>query len=436
MTAVDRPAPSAAHGAPLLLLAVVIGLFLLGDAFSLLIRGIVPGAAMLADPATARVLYPNVMLTIATKAGVSTLFLALAVSRPQLVPAVLTRIGVLLAFFAFAVASIGWSETPANSINDCLYLATAIAAGVTLTIRFDLRTTARVFGYTGGLLALASLATVIALPRYGIHGADEGSMANLAGAWRGVFIGKNTLGQTMAPFVVIFATNGHRLFGSRLAQAAACALTLLLVVQSRSASALMIVALTGATYVLLFRLTGVARTVAVILIPILLLLLGLSSDMILTMLGRGTDLSGRTYIWAAAGRMFLESPLVGYGYGSATLGGLSRYIAGRFDAPHVHNGYIDTALYCGVIGSALFYAAIATALARMMRLWRGDAGQRLVAEVFGTFVIAWLIGAFSEIAFRPNIATGAYGFISLVLLSVPRSATAERAAAPDRVEEG
>lgn len=406
---------------------LVIGLYLLSDALSLQIRGIVPGAPLPTDPLTARVLYPNVLLTMLTKMGVSGLFFAFALSQPRLLGVVLPRIGLLIAFFVYALYSISWSETPSNSINDCLYLATALAAGVALTIRCSPKDATRAFAYAGAGIAITSLLMVIALPRYGVHGADEGNMANLSGAWRGVFIGKNTLGQIMAPFVVIFAANGNRLFGGRLPQIALTLISLLLVIASRSASAILLIVLSGAAYVVVFRLTTMMRTVVLILTPVVLLAASLMIEPILALLGRGSDMSGRSYIWAAAGRVLQERPWFGYGYGSATMGGLSRYIATRFQAPHVHNGYLDMALYGGLVGSLLFYGAVATALYRMVRLRDSGGDERLLAEVFGTFVFAWLVAAFSEVAFRPNIATGAYGFICLVMLAVPGAVTGHAA---------
>lgn len=405
----------------LLFATVVIGLYFLGDALALVLRGIVPGQQMVADPTTARAVSTNSALNLAVKAGVALMFFGLALSVPRRLPAVLARIAPLAAFFAYAVWSLSWSETPSNSVTDCLYLGTAIAAGVALSMRFDATEATRAFACSGAAIALTSLLMVFVFPRYGVHGADEGVMADLAGAWRGVFNGKNALGQTMAPFVVIFATSGHRLFGSRPAQIALTAVALLLVLFSRSVSALSLTVIGFAVYAVLFRMDGIKRLVVLLLTPILAIAASLMVDTVLAALGRGSDMSGRAYIWAAARRMIVERPWFGYGYGSATLGGLTRYVSSRFQALHVHNGYLDLALYCGLIGSALFYASVLIALRRALRLnATGDAGQRLMAQVFGTFLMVLLVAAWSEVAFRPNVTTGAFGFVCIVMLSVPR----------------
>lgn len=128
-------------------------------------------------------------------------------------------------------------------------------------------------------------------------------------------------------------------------------------------------------------------------------------------------MSGRAFIWQAAGRMIAERPLFGYGYGSALMGGFTPYIISRFKAQNAHNGYIDLALSTGIIGSLLLYGAIAVAMVRAVQSRNTGGPNMLLATTLGTFVIGWLIAAFSEVMLRPNMPMGSLGIASLVILS-------------------
>lgn len=392
-------------------------LFMLTNPLEFVIKGIVPGAQALSDPTTTRAIYPNVMLQLMVKAGLLAGFLFLAAPGWRLVPAVLRRAPLPFAFLVYAIASRSWSDTPGSTTTDIIYLATALTAGTALAIRFEAEELARVIGHAGVVIAFVSIIMIALFPTYGVHSPAEAAQGDLAGAWRGVYLQKNMLGQVMATFFAIYLLKGRELLGSRARQATALAVMLALVVGTRSASAFALLVLCAGGSIILFVLSRFTQIIIVLLAPILLLIIGALSSAVLSALGRGTDMSGRAFIWQAAGRMIAERPLFGYGYGSALMGGFTPYIISRFKAQNAHNGYIDLALSTGIIGSLLLYGAIAVAMVRAVQSRNTGGPNMLLATTLGTFVIGWLIAAFSEVMLRPNMPMGSLGIASLVILS-------------------
>jgi exopolysaccharide production protein ExoQ len=410
------------------MLSVAFMLFMLSNPLDFVIKGILPGAPSLVDPHNSREIYPNVLLQMIVKASVLGAFGLMVLFQVRRGLAVMLRAPLLCFFLLYVICSISWSETPVNSLTDVIYLVTAVTAGTALAVCYGARDVARIFAFTGLMIAIASLIMVSFFPAYGIQQANEELQGDLAGAWRGVFVHKNVLGQMMAAYFVIFLFSGRELLGSRMMQTLALMLSLLLVLASRSASALALLALCTSSYFVLFLLRGMAQFLVLILSPIAILVAANMRDAILSSLNRGPDLSGRTEIWAAAYHMILERPFFGYGYGSASMGGLTAYIITRFKAQNSHSGYIDLALSSGIVGSLLLYGAIGMALYRTVRAWDSNGAHALMIRTFVAYLIGWAIASFTEVDLRPNVPMGALGFLTIVVLSSlpPRQADRHR----------
>nr|WP_321983102.1 O-antigen ligase family protein [uncultured Lichenicoccus sp.] len=403
--------------------AGVILVFWLSNPLEIPIKGIVPGAADLVDPSTSRVIYTNRYLQLLVRA----LVLGLAGLPLMLNPAIgwriLMRAPLLCLFLCYAACSLLWSDTPSTSVNDLIYLATALLAGVALAVYGTPDDAARVFASGGFAVAVVSLCVIVLFPLYGVHQASEPS----AGAWRGVYDDKNVLGQVMASFSVIYFVQGRHLFRSRVAWIAALGCSLLLAVASKSAAAFAILAVGVCGYGLLFVLGGILRVITLLALPVVVVIVSGLKTEFLELLGRSADLSGRTEIWAAAWRIIQQHPVYGNGYGSATMGGLVPYLVARFKVSHSHNGFLDLALSGGVIGSALLYGAVAMAIVRAMRAWEPKGGNALLIATLSTFMVCWGVSAFSEVAFRPSYAMGALGIAAIVVLSaLPPAARTQR----------
>lgn len=397
----------------LLLCAGVILIFWLSNPLELAIKGIVPGAAGLVDPTTSRVIYANKYLQPLVRLAVMGLGGLPFFLNPAMGRRILTRVPMLCLFFGYATCSLFWSDTPTNSVNDLVYLATALLAGVAIAVHGSPGEAARVFALGGVAIGIVSLVVIGLFPVFGVHQPNEIS----AGAWRGVYDDKNVLGQVMASFALVHLATARRLFRSRVVWIIVISVDLLLAVESRSAAALAIIALSAMVYLLMFVLSGIMRVIALLAMPLgLAILIGLKAE-VLALLGRSADLSGRTEIWSAAWRIIQQHMVYGNGYGSATMGGLVPYLVARFKVAHTHNGYLDLALSSGVIGSALLYGAMATAVYRATRAWNPKSETALLIETLSGFLICWGVSAFSEVTFRPNNPMGALGIATLVVLS-------------------
>ncbi|WP_428374274.1 O-antigen ligase family protein [Lichenicoccus sp.] len=397
----------------LLLCAGVILMFWLSNPLELAIKGINPAAAGLVDPTTSRVIYANKYLQTLIRMAVLGSSGLPFLLNPAIGWRILMRAPMLCMFFAYAACSLLWSDTPANSLNDLVYLATALLTGMALAIYGSPGDAARIFALGGLAIGVVSLGVIALFPAYGVHQPSEIS----AGAWRGVYDDKNELGQVMAAFAVVYLVKGSQLFRPRLVWIGALGVSLLLAVASKSAAALAIIALGTSVYVLLFVLGGIVRVIALLAMPLVIAIASGLKDEFLALLGRNADLSGRTEIWAAAWRIIQQHMVYGNGYGSATMGGLVPYLVDRFKVAHTHNGYLDLALSGGVIGSALLYGAVATAIYRAIKAWDPKSETALLIETLSGFLICWSVSAFSEVTFRPNNPMGSLGMAALVVLS-------------------
>jgi O-antigen ligase len=90
---------------------------------------------------------------------------------------------------------------------------------------------------------------------------------------------------------------------------------------------------------------------------------------VITMLGRDITLTGRTDIWHDVYGVASSNPLFGVGYGGFWIGRLANI---QWDANlswvlgQAHNGYIDTYLQIGLIGSALLAGVLFTTMRRLL----------------------------------------------------------------------
>ena len=242
-------------------------------------------------------------------------------------------------------------------------------------------------------LALASLAIALAMPSLGVDQAVH------AGAWKGVWWEKNTLGAMMAWGAVAnlaAALASPRRWPVWAGLALLCAL---LVVMSTSKTALLALLLGvagacgiglsrqgfGFAALMLFALCG-----GLVLAALIALIAPLEA---LDLLGRDATLTGRTPIWGALIEAIAARPLTGYGYMAfwAVDDGPVFWIrqATAWEVPTAHNGWIETALALGLPGVALTAMVYLGALGRAFtRLFSG-------AETYWALVFLAMFGLVS-----------------------------------------
>lgn len=287
--------------------------------------------------------------------------LALALRTPFLILVIL-----------LAAASFTWSIDPGLSLRRGISVAMTSVFGLYLAVRFSWRDLLILLGSVWAGLTLLSFGAGLLTPSFArdfeIH----------AGAWRGFWFEKNTLGGHMSRvgflFAFLFLIDAPR----RWLWAGAFGLASLLVILSTSATALLglmagLAVLAGGVLIqgapvravaLIYTglCAGVAFIAALVMAP----------EFFLGLIGKDPTLTGRTDIWSALTDVIAARPWLGYGYGAfwAPDSDVANWVrvSLQWAAPTAHNGWLDAMLSVGLIGAAAFGVSYAATLWRMLGL--------------------------------------------------------------------
>ncbi|MDR7232008.1 O-antigen ligase [Caulobacter sp. BE264] len=288
----------------------------------------------------------------------------LIMGRPWNMIRVSVRQPFLIILMGVVAASIYWSIQPDVSIRRGFAVGCTTLSGLALASRFRWAELARLYGIVFCLLIVASYAVSLAMPSIGV-------MTELfPGAWRGLWMEKNSLGGLMA-------------FGACLLGAAALlnpdrakvfvvfvglAVGLVLLSQSKTALASLLLGMTALGFVWIVQrgpAFGAAATWAGVTGALLLVMFVLfASDVLFAILGKDATLTGRTEIWTAAMRQIEQRPWQGYGYaavwGDKSGWGPLAWIVNdaKFVPQHAHNSWLEQWIGIGLFGLiawGLFY---------------------------------------------------------------------------------
>ncbi|HXQ13394.1 MAG TPA: O-antigen ligase [Caulobacteraceae bacterium] len=300
----------------------------------------------------------------------------------------LARQPFLIVIFAIAALSMFWSVSPDQTQRRIFALAFTTLGGVVLAARYSWARLAEVIGAAFVVLAVCSLFTGLFVPAIG-------RMADIfPGAWRGLWVEKNTFGDNMAQGAAICAAAA--LLNPKRATLwwAASALCFMLVLMSTSKTSLVSVVLSGAAIGLVWAVrrgpaSSVAATwTAVVALGAAAAVIFFASDLVFGLLGKDATLTGRTKIWAGVMRQINERPWQGFGYAAIwdetdQWGPLAwiTHDAG-FRAHHAHNSWLEQWLSLGVPGLAAWAAFyLQTLVANIVALYR-DKGAYLALPFF------------------------------------------------------
>jgi O-antigen ligase len=251
-----------------------------------------------------------------------------------------------------------WSINPDQTLRRAIALILTTLSGVVLAARWRWRGLAEVIASAHALLAVGSLIAALAFPAFGVMHKD------FPGAWRGLWVEKNDLGNIMTTgfcacaAAALLAPQRARLWWP------VAALCLLLVLGSTSKTALVACGLGACGIVLTAILRRgpvgkVVGTYGAVVAIVLVAGVGLvASNVLLAALGKDATLTGRTQIWAAVMRRIQEHPWLGYGYGAVwddtSPWGPHAWIVKQagFTPAHSHNSWLEQWLGLGVPGLA------------------------------------------------------------------------------------
>lgn len=292
----------------------------------------------------------------------------------------------LAALVILALASTQWSAAPDITLRRAFALLGTTAFGVFLASRFTPRALLRVLAAAFGLIALASLAFAIGVPALGV---DHGTHA---GAWKGVYTHKNSLGSAMVVgglvFLLLRADLPHGRRPLATAGLALCGFLLLMSTSKTALSLLLILFAAAALFSTMRWRMDLAVMVflgAVLVGGSVAMLLVANWEALLTAMGKDPSLTGRVPMWEVLVRTVGERPWLGYGYNAFWLGHTGpsaqplREIG--WDTPSAHNGFLEVALQVGLVGLGLLLAGYVSAFRR------GLAGLRRTASPAGLWPV-------------------------------------------------
>ena len=253
-------------------------------------------------------------------------------------------------------ASVLWSINPDQTLRRTVALVFTTLGGVILAARWRWAGIAEIMATALGLLAVASLIACLFVPSFG-------RMHELfPGAWRGLWLEKNALGNMMT--IGFMACAAAAILEPRRARLwwPAAGLCLLLVLGSTSKTSLVSCLLGGCGIALVWvmRRGPAGRVIGTYGAVVGLLLVGfvllVASNVVLAALGKDATLTGRTQIWAAVMRRIQDRPWLGYGYGAvwddaspwSPLAWIIKQAG--FRPGHSHNSWLQQWLDLGVAG--------------------------------------------------------------------------------------
>jgi O-antigen ligase len=265
-----------------------------------------------------------------------------------------------MAFYGFAMFSVGWSADPLTSANKAVAMAIAIFGAYRLSRTMPLDDVLEYLIHALFALCAASIMLALFVPDIGVVNDWQH-----AGQWNGIFISKQSLGLVGA--MTLFLAS-HRLIGASRSLyhwiVALAAFACIIGSGSRGGGVLAVIAL------LFIYLTGKSMKFARILAfaPFVMSLLGAvlifymvsTGNAHIIVLGEEIDLTGRTFIWQHAAAYFRSAPWLGFGLnGFWTRKDVKDLFIERHGwfLDNYHDGYIAIAVETGAIGMTLFIAS-------------------------------------------------------------------------------
>lgn len=274
----------------------------------------------------------------------------------------------MLLFVIWGALSISWSLDPVLSVRRIAGLICTCGLGLYLGIRYDVKNLLRLVALALGIAVAASFIVSLFLPSFGLMWGAS------LGAWRGVYVHKNTMARVMVLAAISFASLYFDSKGNRWYYGVGLIGALTLIGFSRSASSVVVLALIGVLG--FWQKLRLRPFLAIASLALLLLVVVTVTALLpnpagtgLALLGRDSTLTGRTYLWQLSLDAVWQRPFLGSGWdvfwGTAE-GDRIRALIG-WDAPHAHNAFLDFSLNVGIVGLLLFLAGLADGIRKALR---------------------------------------------------------------------
>lgn len=282
----------------------------------------------------------------------------LALIRIKRVLAILSKDWFIVPLVGFVVLSYFWSAIPSVTMSQGIALVGTTLTGIYLATRYTPREQLKILGWVLGAIIVMSLIFALLPPRWGVMGGVH------AGAWRGIYIHKNSFGRAMALCSITFLLLASDPRSKRFLCWLGCALSVGMLILSTSTTALLnlinLILLVGVFQIFRwhYRTRVVALIVSILTVSGTIYLLTHNLEPLLASFGKDMTLTGRTDLWPHVVDMIRQRPWFGYGYGAFwrdwDSDGATIWRAVGWTPPHSHNGFLDMMLHIGIIGFAIF----------------------------------------------------------------------------------
>jgi exopolysaccharide production protein ExoQ len=322
--------------------------------------------------------------------------------RTRVLPLV-KRCGALWALLILMFASTLWSVDPYITFTESIELLGTSVIGLYIAARFTLPEFLRLVAMMFATVGSISLLTVFANPGFGRE--DWGS-----GPWQGIYDDKNLLGSAASLAIISQVIFFPYVRGrERWFLCASILLSGILLIGANSATAfincaIVVVAALVAIACRSPKFGGFARFAAVIgavVVATTIYVSGLTPDSVYSMLGRQSNLTGRTDFWPYIEQAVADRPVLGFGYDAffrSSVGSdyLQEYVeqAGGWSPYHAHNSFLQTELDAGYVGLVILIIVLATSFFRAISYFTRERGS---AAIWPLAVIAFLTcGSYTE----------------------------------------
>lgn len=305
-----------------------------------------------------------------------------------------------------ALISVCWSADPSLSLRRAVAFSGTILFGLSLGAAYGSRDLVGLITRALVLASLFSCGIVVVAPLYGVHQPGDAIQAVHAGLWRGIFGHRNTLGLWAGVTVASLLLFGKYAFDRTSLRALSLLLGLACLVGANSGAGYAICVIMLLLGLLLIGFVGQPASrqglyvfVAVLGAIIVLLLRDTFESWTLYLLGKDSDLTGRTLLWyyilqIAEKNNFLLGGgyFVGFVALNTEIGAIMQTTFGS-----AHNGYLETLVYTGYVGLAVCILVLVWFVYRAVRYMRDHATSEPYLRIFPlTFISVVAIHNFVE----------------------------------------
>ncbi|MBW6525102.1 O-antigen ligase family protein [Sphingomonas sp. RHCKR47] len=257
----------------------------------------------------------------------------------------------------FVLASALWSTDPSTTLARGVILVAVYVSSLGVVSYFGRKATYSIFTWVGGGIVVLSIFTALVFPSIGVHQTSDAVQSVHAGEWRGVLGHRTGLGQFSAIFIVFLVALRRQISGVWLLPLLCSALTCLYMAQSTGAfltcglglAAFFLLGGAARLGALLFKTTSTALLALVWSVAALTTSTNIS---LLNLIGKTSDLTGRTALWQLVRQSLENNWVFGLGYksGFQSISETAVFNKAYSVTPNSQSAYLDMYVAFGMVG--------------------------------------------------------------------------------------